>query len=122
MGIIAAVVSPSVQMEWGAPFPSATMVSVPEHAKTVDAVTHVQECFLRYRFRSNASVSTIADFYLHEGKDNNAVLFDDSRSRIAGYRTLTFTKQKFMFVTLSQEAGYVLGAVVFQVRSGCSQP
>ncbi|WP_277969862.1 hypothetical protein [Sphingomonas echinoides] len=122
MGIIAAVVSPSTQMEWGAPFPSATVVSGPEHTKTVDAATHVQECFLRYRFKSNASLSAIADFYLHEGKANKAVLFDDSKSKIAEYRTLTFTKQKFMFVTLSQETGYVLGAVVFQVRSGCSQP
>lgn len=117
---VATIALASATIAWGAPAPSAVVLAGPELTTTVDAQTHRRECFLRYRFRARDTLDAIAEFYLREARDNGAVLLDDTATRIAGYRAITFTRHKFMFVTLSRQSGVVVGNVVFQPPGGCA--
>lgn len=119
---VATIALAPATIAWGAPAPSAVVLPGPELTTTVDAQTHRRECFVRYRFRARDTLDAIAEFYLREARDNGAILLDDTATRIAGNRAITFTRHKFMFVTLSRQSGVVVGNVVFQPPGGCAAP
>lgn len=107
---------------FGAPYPAATTIEGPKISSTTDAVSGRVQCFADYTLRSDASIATIARFYLDQGRDENARLLGDTRDRFADHRTITFADPNFMFVVLSRDRKTTRVKVTLRMPDGCRAP
>jgi len=91
---------------FGAPFPSSSVSSIEPAAG----------CGERYRFSTSASLPTVADFYLTEGRQAGLELIGNSDASDPSYRMITFMKphgHEVLFVTLSAKTNVTKGTVFF---------
>jgi hypothetical protein len=79
---------------FGAPYPDAQVQGAVDHG----------QCATRYQLRTTDSISQVAQFYAAEAAAAKVPLLDDTGSKFADYRTLTFVKQPhFMFVLIDRK-------------------
>ena len=90
----------------GAPFPGSQIGS----SETVNG------CGERYKFSSNASLASVAKFYLDEGSRSGLTLLKDTDAGDPTYRMISFIRQhahQVLFVTLNKTRNVVGGTVYY---------
>lgn len=107
---------------YGAAYPAATVIDGPKISATGDANSGPKKCFVEYTLRSDASIPTIAQFYLDQGESEKAKLLGDTRDRFKEYRTIAFAEPHLMFVVLSRHAKTTQVKVSLKMPDGCRAP
>lgn len=107
---------------FGAPFPAGTVFDGPRISATMDPHSEHSRCYLNYKLRSDASIATIAQFYLQQARDENAKLLGDTREQFPNYRTMSFAEPNYMFVVLSRDKKATTAAVTLRMPDGCRAP
>ena len=93
---------------FGVPYPGARFEAAPEQ----------RSCYTRYRLSTDAGIAKVADFYTAEATRAGVALVDDTKTRFADYRTLTFiTQPKFMFVILDRRADRTIVVVSYKMSA-----
>lgn len=91
---------------FGAPFPGSK----------VGTSGPVNGCGERYKFSTNASLASVAKYYLEEGSEVGLTLLKDTDAGDPAYRMIAFTKphgHQLLFVTLNRTGNVTDGNVYY---------
>jgi len=97
---------------FGAPYPHAKLEGAPEQ----------HGCYVRYRLTTQDSMLQVAGFYRVQAAKAGVKLLDDTNTKFADFRVLSFvTQPKFMDVTMGLEGGHTVARVSFKTGDiGCA--